>query len=257
MVRLFSTCIVWILCIFPCTPVCSAEENFLLINGVTDETILELGPHLSERISPWSTFKIPLSLMGYDAGILKDEKTPTWDFKEGYDDFLEPWRGPQSPQSWMKYSCVWYSKLLSLQLGLETIQSYLTLMEYGNKDLSGGLAPPGSATVAWINSSLKISPKEQVVFIQKLVSGQLPISPSAAQFTKLLLLNEESLEGWKLFGRTGHGWFIGWIEKDRSFFPFAYHIREQGQRINPEQRIQRVKQLLFESNVTNGLNDIL
>jgi len=246
-VHLISAIIV--LCVLQCTSGFSAEENFLLIDGLTNKRVLELGARIDERISPWSTFKIPLCLMGYDAGILKDEKTPIWDFKEGYDDFLAPWRGPQTPQSWIKDSCVWYSKILSLQLGLEKIQSYLVDMEYGNRDLSGGLAPPGSKSVAWINSSLKISPKEQVNFIQKLVCGQLPISHQAIQMTKLLLFKEELPEGWKLYGRTGHGWFIGWIEKDPNFFPFAYHIREQEQRINPEQRVQRVKQLLLESNV--------
>jgi beta-lactamase class D len=245
--RLVSTLIIWSLCIFQCTHVFSAEENFLLINGVTDEIVLELGLHINERISPYSTFKITLSLIGYDVGILKDEKTPTWDFQEGYDDFLELWKGPQTPQSWMKYSCVWYSKVLALQLGLEKIQNYLTSIEYGNEDMSGGLAQPGPTNVAWINSSLKISPKEQVNFIQKMIRGQLPISPNSIQMTKLLLFKEESPDGWKLFGRTGYGWFVGWIEKDHNFFPFAYHICEQ--KINPDQRIQRVKQLLLESNI--------
>lgn len=248
--RLFSTLMILSLSIFQCTQIFSAEENFIIINGFTDEIVLEMGPHINERISPYSTFKITLSLMGYDAEILKDEKTPTWDFQEGYDDFLEPWKGPQTPQSWMKYSCVWYSKILALQLGLEKIQSYLTSIEYGNGDMSGGLAQPGPTKVAWINSSLKISPKEQVDFIQKMISGQLPISPKAIQMTKLLLFKEESPEGWKLFGRTGYGWFVGWIEKDHNFFPFAYHINAQ--EINPDQRIQRVKQLLLRSNVIEG-----
>jgi len=53
-----------------------AEENFLLINGITDEIVLELGPSINEQISPCSSFKITLSVIGYDAGILKDENTP-------------------------------------------------------------------------------------------------------------------------------------------------------------------------------------
>ena len=234
----------------------SAEETFLLINGNTDEIVLKLGPHVDERISPCSTFKITLSLMGYDAGILIDETTPTWDFQEGYDDWLATWRAPMTPTTWMRHSCVWYSKILSLQLGLEKMQGYLTSMEYGNNDLSGGLSKPGSAGSAWINSSLKISPKEQVDFIQKMILGTLPISNRAVQMTKILLFKEELPEGWKLFGKTGwsgsditrdgktleHGWFVGWIEKDQHFFPFAYLIRQQ--KINLDQRIPRVKQLL-------------
>ena len=50
----------------------AAEENFLLINGKTDEIITKFGPSINKQISPCSTFKIPLSLMGYDAKVLKD-----------------------------------------------------------------------------------------------------------------------------------------------------------------------------------------
>jgi len=239
----------------------SAEENFILMNGLTNEVILELGPGIHERISPCSTFKITLTLIGYDAGILKDEQSPIWDFHEGYDDWLESWRAPQTPKSWMQYSCVWYSKILSLRLGMERIQNYLSSIEYGNKDISGGLAEPGRTNVAWINSSLTISPQEQVNFIQKMILEKLPISSSAIQMTKTLIFQEELPGGWKLFGKTGwsgsdiakdgisleHGWFVGWIEKGEVFFPFAYLIRER--KINRDQRIPRVKQLLIESNV--------
>ena len=228
------------------------------MNGVTDEVVLELGPHIHARISPCSTFKITLSLMGYDAEILRDEQTPLWDFQEGYDDSLESWKGPQTPCTWMKCSCLWYSKLLALQLGMEKIQSYLALMEYGNQDLSGGLGQPGLANVAWIKSSLAISPKEQVDFMRKMVQGKLPVSPGAFQMTKKLLFKEEMPEGWKLYGRTGwsgsyigkegktieHGWFVGWIEKGPNLYPFAYLIRDQ--KINLEQRIPRVKQILAD-----------
>jgi beta-lactamase class D len=67
--------------------------------------------------------------------------------------------------------------------------------------------------------------------------------------------------GWNLFGKTGWtgsmtgedgknseiGWFVGWVEKDDKFFPFAYNIYED--KINLAQRIPRVKKLLVQSNV--------
>src|SRR5215469_5009547 len=140
---LFSKLIACLLLIFPCVHSLSTEETFLLINGVSNEKVLELGPHINKRVTPCSTFKIALSLMGYDKEILKDEKTPTWSFQEGYDNFLESWKNPQTPQSWMKTSCVWFSRVLATQLGLENMQEYLALLEYGNQDISGGL------TKAW------------------------------------------------------------------------------------------------------------
>lgn len=254
---LFSRLITAFLLFFPFVHAFSAEENFLLLQNATDAVVFELGPHIDERLPPACSFNIALSLMGYDAGILKDEKSPVWDFQEGYDDYLESWKTPQTPLSWMTCSAVWYSKILAVQLGLENIQSYLALFEYGNQDISGGLAKPGPANSAWLNSSLKISAKEQVHFIQKMVGGTLPISANAVDMTKALLFKEELAEGWKLFGKTGMGsirdeegknlnfrWFVGWIERECLFFPFAYNIREK--EINFGQTIPRVKQLLTQ-----------
>lgn len=218
-----------------------------MIDATKNETVFELGSHIHERVTPCSTFKIVLSLIGFDAGILKDEKTPTWDFQEGYDDYLDSWKLPQNPQSWLKNSCIWYSRVLVSQLGMKRIQNYLQLLDYGNKDTSGGLSP-------WLSSSLKISLQEQVEFIRKIVRGNLPISSIAIQMTKSLLYMEELSEGWKLFGKTGLGeenneteigWFVGWVEKDENVFVFAYNIRDT--KINPARRIPRVKQLLAES----------
>jgi beta-lactamase class D len=257
---LFSKLIACLLLIFPSLYAFSSEENFLLINGETDEIVLELGPHINKRISPCSSFKIALALMGYDAGILQDEKNPVWDFQDGYDDWLESWRAPLTPESWMKFSSVWYSKVLALQLGMGKMQNYLTSFGYGNQNISVGLAEPGETThAAWINSSLIISPKEQVDFIQNMIQGNLSVSNHAIKMTKAILFKEELAEGWKLFGKTGwsgsditkdgktleHGWFVGWIEKDHDFYPFAYLIRDK--KINLDQRIPRVKQLLMES----------
>lgn len=249
---LFSRLVAYLLLIFSCAHVFSSEENFILLNGVTNETAFELGPHVEEEITPCSTFKIALSLMGYDAGILQDENNPTWNYQKGYDDFLESWKAPQTPQSWMKYSCVWYSRVLAMQLGLDTCQNYLALLEYGNQDMSGGL------TSAWLSSSLKISPKGQVVLINKMINRGVPLSNNAIQITKELLFIETLADGWKLFGKTGAGslvdeegkklevgWFVGWVEKDQRFYPFAYNIREE--QINLGQRIPRVKQLLVEA----------
>jgi beta-lactamase class D len=250
---LFLRSITCLLLTFPCAFAFSAVENFILVNGVSKESVLELGPHVNKRVTPCSTFKIALSLIGFDSGILKDEKTPVWPFQEGYDDLFESWRSPQTPESWLKTTCIWYSRVLTTKLGLENFQIYLAALDYGNQDASGGL------TNAWLSSSLKISPREQVEFIQKIVQEKLPVSSYAVRKTKSLIFIEELPNGWKLFGKTGWsikpeneneiGWFVGWIEKDQHFFPFAYNICEN--KINLAQRIPRVKQLLRDSNVMN------
>jgi beta-lactamase class D len=91
--------------------------------------------------------------------------------------------------------------------------------------------------------------------------GKLPLSSNAVEMTRSLLFKEEIPAGWRLFGKTGwsgsdigkdgktleHSWFVGWIEKDHQFFPFAYLIRDR--KINLDQRIPRVKQLLNDSGI--------
>lgn len=249
----FLSCFLFV---FSCAKSFSSEENFLLINGISGEQIIKLGPHIKERITPCSTFKIALSLMGFNADILKDEKTPIWLFQDGNDDWLESWKSPQTPQSWIKSSCIWYSKELAIQLGLKNIQSYLAILKYGNQDMSGGV------TKAWLGSSLKISVKEQVELLQTMLQGKFSIASHAIQMTKALLFIEELPKGWKLFGKTGWsgsiigadgknveiGWFVGWVEKDHRFFPFAYNIREE-KNIKLAQRIPTVKKLLMDSNI--------
>jgi beta-lactamase class D len=244
----------------------TGEETFILVNGNTNEIVKEIGPDIHERVTPACSFNIVLSLMGYDSEILQDEKRPIWDFQEGYDDFSESWKVSQTPESWMSRSCVWYSKIIGLQLGLETIQNYLVLLEYGNRDMSGGLAEPGMMNPAWISSSLKISPKEQVDFIQKMVSKTIALPSHVIERTRTLLLKEELPGGWRLYGKAGLGtisrqddsslevrWFVGWIENNRSFFPFAYQMREK--EIDVTQTIPRVKQLIQDSNIMNAKED--
>lgn len=189
--------------------------------------------------APCSTFKIPLSLIGFDSGILVDEMHPIWPFKEGYVDWREVWKEDQTPKSWIKQSCVWYSQVLTKQLGMEKFQDYVTKFAYGNQDLSGDKRKNNGLTNAWLSSSLEISSLEQVGFLEKMLMGKLPIDPRAIIMTKNLLFVEELKEGWKLYGKTGsgvllspdkakkleiqHGWFIGWIEKGDEIIIFSNH----------------------------------
>lgn len=53
-----------------------------LIDGTTSQIITEFGPNLEERTTPASTFKIALSLMGYDKNILHDEHSLLGIFKK-------------------------------------------------------------------------------------------------------------------------------------------------------------------------------
>ena len=213
-------------------------ENISFIAKEKDQSLQQEGD-CTMRWSPCSTFKIALSLMGYNEGILQDETCPEWPFMGGYVSNLDAWKQTHNPYLWMKNSCVWYSQLLTQKLGMEKFKDYVTKFDYGNKDLSGDPGQDNGLTVSWLSSSLTISPAEQVAFIQKLLANQLPVTPRSIEMTKKILFIEPLAEGWVLYGKTGggyhrdatgykqldlhQGWFVGWIEKQGRQIVFATH----------------------------------
>ncbi|MGE3318798.1 MAG: class D beta-lactamase [Candidatus Berkiella sp.] len=192
------------------------------------------------RYAPCSTFKIAISLMGYDDNLLKNETKPEYPFKKGYADYLAVWKEPHNPTLWMKNSCIWYSQVLTEQLGMKKFKDYVELFNYGNKDVSGDKGKNNGLTHAWLSSSLEISPIEQTQFLQKMLDHNLPVSVKAQEMTNNILFLEELPNGWKLYGKTGsgsllnadktqklelqHGWFVGYLKKDQRTITFAYHI---------------------------------
>lgn len=183
--------------------------------------------------APQSTFKIALSLMGFDSGILRSESKPSWSLPDGTDPYINVCKGDHAPRTWMRDSCLWYSRILTTKLGIKKFQDYVTKFSYGNMDLAGGLIN------AWVSSSLKISPEGQTDFLQKVVDRKLPVSHASYDKTKKIMFIQEMAGGWKLYGKTGngnqfdkdgnkkelqHGWFVGYIEKGNRRIVFASHI---------------------------------
>ncbi len=204
-----------------------AKENNVIIKSKGD---------CSTQYPPQSTFKIPLSLIGFDSGILKDATNPSWSLPNGEDPYINICKADHNPRTWMRDSCLWYSRILTTKLGMEKFQDYVVKFSYGNMDLSGGL------TTAWVSSSLKISPEDQTLFLQKLVDRKLQVNKASYDKTKEIMFIQEMAGGWKLYGKTGngllkdkdgnktdlqHGWFVGYIEKGNRRVVFASHIKDE------------------------------
>ncbi len=195
-----------------------------------------------QRITPASTFKIAISLMGYDAGFLKDEKTPALPFRQGYPDWLPEWKQTTDPAAWMKYSVVWFSQQTTLAIGEEKFGRYVRSFGYGNADVSGTPGKHDGLTTAWLSSSLKISPLEQLAFLQKIVRRELPLSANAYDMTSRITAMNPLPNGWTLNGKTGtgaplkpdgsedwdhpYGWFIGWARKGNRTILFVRQVQE-------------------------------
>lgn len=254
--------LIFILCInFICTSAIAESKCFIAKEN--DKVIYQEGDcHIP--YAPESTFKIALSLMGFDSGIFKNETNPEWQFKEGYTHYINVCKGSHNPRTWMRDSCVWYSQVLTQKLGMDKFKNYLEKFNYGNQDIAGDKGKNNGLTHAWLSSSLEISPLQQTQFLQKLIDNQLQISGKSQQITKEILFREELPGGWKLYGKTGngrqlnadktqkldlqHGWFVGWIEKNGRVITFASHIKDdQKQNIFASFRARdEAKQKLWE-----------
>lgn len=219
-----------------------AKANCILI-AEGDNILFQQG-ECTSRHAPCSTFKIALSLMGFQEGYLQDEEHPKLGYKPGYANDLERWRQPHTPQQWIKNSCVWYSQLLTEELGMEKFQSYVTAFSYGNKDVSGDKERHNGLTQSWLSSSLEIAPEEQLSFLHNLLADQLPVSEEAHQKTRDLLYIDDYIEGWRLYGKTGSGyqlaedritkrkdrqigWFVGWVQKGKRKVRFVHFIQDE------------------------------
>ncbi len=203
----------------------------IFAEAATGKILVQQGA-CDKAIPPASTFKIPIALMGYDAGFLKDETTPSLPFKQGYPDWRESWKTDIDPTSWMKESVVWYSQEITRALGKEKFRAYVEAFDYGNADVTGDKGKDNGLTRSWLSSSLRISPLQQVGFLSSLVNRKLPVSAHAYDMTQATVANHELPDGWTVRGKTGAGFSLGADGKPDRQRPFGWYVgwAEKGER---------------------------
>lgn len=217
-------------------PIFNGKEGcFILYNTTEKKVVTEYNPtHCKERASPDSTFKIALSLMAFDQNLITQDTVFKWNGE--VNPYYPQWNQNQTPKTWLTYSVVWVSQQLTPQLGMEKIQHYLKIFDYGNQDFSGDPGKDNGLTHAWLSSSLKISPEEQLRFLERLVNETLPVSSEAKTNTIENMYLETTPQGWQLFGKTGsgmdyitnmpEGWFEGFIEKPDQTYIFVLNFTD-------------------------------
>jgi len=179
------------------------------------------------RVSPNSTYKIYSALFGLESNLISSENsTMKWN---GTQYPFDSWNSDQNVITAMKNSVTWYFQALDKRNQAGNIHSFLKEINYGNSDLSGGISR------FWLESSLKISPIEQVQLLTDLYTNELGFKEKNIQTVKEAILLEEKNDG-ILSGKTGtgtvngneiNGWFIGYVEMDENTFFFATNIQNK------------------------------
>ncbi|HEX5514544.1 MAG TPA: class D beta-lactamase [Gammaproteobacteria bacterium] len=175
------------------------------------------------RFVPASTFKIPNTLIGLSTGVVQsaDEVLPYG----GKPQPFKAWERDMSLREAISASNVPIYQELARRVGLERMQEHVTRLDYGNRDIG--------ATVDkfWLVGPLEISAVEQTQFLALLAEQALAF-PEEAQRGVAEIIRLEQRENLTLYGKTGWenapepgiGWWVGWVRKDGSVYPFALNI---------------------------------
>lgn len=200
------------------------EGSFVLYDSKNDAFHIYDMEHAALRVSPDSTYKIYDALFGLEEGIITPKDSfIAWN-KEAYP--FEAWNAGQTLESAMDASVNWYFQSIDEQLTTSGIYSYIRQIGYGNENVSGPLSS------YWLESSLKISPIEQVELLIKLQNNSWGFSSENINAVKDSICLFSSDAG-KFYGKTGtgrvdghdvNGWFIGYVETPDNTYYFAANI---------------------------------
>lgn len=231
-----------------CAHAMAADGCTLIVDQATGKTLHQNG-ECAGRYTPVSSFKLPLALMGYDAGILIDRHNPAWLYKDGYTFNKDDDRGSIDPTTWESRSVVWYSQKLVAEMGLEKFRHYVTMFHYGNMDVTGDRGRDNGLMRSWLMSSLQISPTEQVEFVRGILNQTFDLAPHAYAMTIAIIPEFKTADGWVVKGKTGsfwlpdatgaqdktkpQGWFVGWAEKGGRKVVFARLLLSQDAKPGP------------------------
>ncbi|GKS62679.1 beta-lactamase [Candidatus Nitrosocosmicus sp.] len=232
------------------------EGTIVIYDAKADGYIVFNEERARIQYSPFSTYKIPNSLIALETGIVSDTgQIVEWD-QEKYPVEVwwpESWKGKHNLRSAIKYSVVPFYRHLASQIGAERMGQYVKAFDYGNLDISSGIDS------FWLNGSLKISAYEQITFLRKFYSGQLGVSSGTIQKVKSILV-QETTDVYTLSAKTGGGyldenqsralgWFVGYVEKGDNVYYFALNI--EGKRFSEIQkpRIVITKRILREAGI--------
>ena len=179
-----------------------------------------------QAMLPASTFKIPNSLIALETGVVGDPDKDVFKW-DGVVRSIEGWNRDHTLRSAIAASAVPVYQEIARRIGAERMQKYVDLLEYGNRDIGGGIDQ------FWLTGNLRIDPVQQVDFVDRLRRGALPVSKRSQELVRDILPVTKSgdaviraksgLLGAEV-GKPSLGWLVGWAEKGSAQTVFALNM---------------------------------
>lgn len=185
-----------------------------------------------DAVLPASTFKIPNSVIALETGVVADPDKDVFKW-DGVTRSIPEWNKDHTLRTAIAASVVPAYQQIARRIGHERMQKYVDMFEYGNRNIGGGIDR------FWLTGDLRISPLEQIAFLDKLRRRALPVSRRAQDMTMDILpvtkvgdsiiraktgltgvTDKNMTDGTK----TSVGWLVGWAEKGSTQTVFALNL---------------------------------
>ena len=172
---------------------------------------------------PASTFKILNSLIALETGVIaSDLAILTWD---GVERSFSAWNRDLNLRTAFQVSAVWFYQVLARRIGHEPMQQWVTDTNYGNQTIGTAEAIDSF----WLSGDIRITPQEQIQFLRRLYSNELPFSGRTLAMVKDIMVVEQTPD-YRIRAKTGWalaeeiGWYVGYVEQNNNVYFFATNI---------------------------------
>lgn len=175
---------------------------------------------------PASTFKVPNSLIALEIGVVVDPDKDVFKW-DGTKRSIEAWNKDHTLRTAIAASAVPVYQEIARRIGPERMQKYVDLLDYGNRNIGGGIDR------FWLSGDMRIDPMQQVDFLDRLRRGALPVSKRSQELVRGILPTTKVGETVIRFktgllgaepGKPQLGWVVGWAEKGKQHTVFAMNM---------------------------------
>ncbi|MEA5451054.1 class D beta-lactamase [Leptolyngbya sp. CCNP1308] len=204
-------------------------EGAILIHDVNQGVTYEHNRDRNRQaFLPASTFKILNSLIALETGVIpNDVAVLTWD---GIERMIPAWNQDLNLRRAFNLSAVWFYQVLARRVGHDRMQQWVSKVGYGNQTIGS----PDAIDSFWLEGDLRITPQQQIEFLQRLHRNELPFSEQVTATVKDIMIAERTPDytlraktGWAGLGEPDQpqiGWYVGYLEQGENVYLFATNI---------------------------------
>jgi beta-lactamase class D len=166
------------------------------------------------------------SLIALETGVVGDPDVDVFKW-DGVKRSIEAWNKDHTLRSAIAASAVPVYQEIARRIGAERMQKYVDLLDYGNRNIGGGIDQ------FWLTGDLRIDPVQQIDFLDRLRRGVLPLAARTQEkvrdilpvtkFGDATIRAKSGLLGAEI-GKPSLGWLVGWAEKGTSQTVFALNL---------------------------------